>query len=185
MSTMSSGREGFAESSVPQRTISLTINGTQRSVQIEDRDLLARVIRDQAGLKGTHIGCYNGDCGACTVSVDGKIMKSCLVLAASVEGANITTIEGLAEGNQLNVLQQAFWDQDAFQCGYCVPGFLFAAQDLLAGNPDPSEEEIREALIGNLCRCTGYQNYVTAIGRAAETLRARNAGTTTPATAGG
>jgi carbon-monoxide dehydrogenase small subunit len=143
----------------------------ERQYLVEDRELLARVIRDQAGLKGTHIGCYGGDCGACTLVVDGKIIKSCLMLAVSVDGSEIRTVEGLADGENLDVVQQAFWDQDAFQCGYCVPGFLFAAHDLLAANLDPSEEEIREALIGNLCRCTGYQNIVTAVKQAAAVLR--------------
>lgn len=171
MSKQSPGPGAFKEPAVPQRTISLRINGEERHVQIEDRDLLARVVRDQAGLKGTHIGCYGGDCGACTLVVDGKIMKSCLVLAASVDGMDVTTVEGLADGDNLDPVQQAFWDQDAFQCGYCLPGFLFAAHDLLATNPDPSDEEIREALIGNLCRCTGYQNIVSAVKQAAPMLR--------------
>lgn len=177
MSTPSSMLGTPEEQTVPRRTISLCINGVERSVQIEDRDLLARVVRDQVGLKGTHIGCYGGDCGACTLVMDGKTMKSCLVLAASVDGATITTIEGLADGNKLDPVQQAFWDQDAFQCGYCVPGFIFSAHDLLARNPDPSEEEIREAISGNLCRCTGYQNIVSAVKQAAAVMRTNGAGT--------
>lgn len=162
---------------IPQRTISLRINGVEQSVQIEDREVLARVIREQAGLKGTHLGCYGGDCGACTVVLDGKIVKSCFVLAASVEGSELTTIEGLADREKLDPVQQAFWEEDAFQCGYCVPGFLFATHDLLDSNPDPSDEEIREALIGNICRCTGYQNIVNAVRQVAANMRNNGSGT--------
>lgn len=171
MSTPTPGKGAIEDSVIPQRTIMLRINGLERSVQIEDREVLARVVREQAGLKGTHIGCYGGDCGACTVVLDGKIVKSCLVLAASADGSEITTIEGLANGEKLDPVQQAFWDEDGFQCGFCTPGFLFVTHDLLSKNPDPTDEEIREALIGNICRCTGYQNIVNSVKRAAEVMR--------------
>lgn len=174
MRTPIPGQGAIEKPAIPERKISLCFNGVQKSIQIEDREVLARVVREQAGLKGTHIGCYGGDCGACTVVLDGKIMKSCLVLAASVDGSEITTIEGLADRGELDPVQQAFWDEDAFQCGYCVSGFLFATHDLLASNPDPSDEEIREALIGNICRCTGYQNIVNAVKQAAAVMRSNN-----------
>lgn len=165
------GKGVVEESVIPQRTITLRINGMERNVEIEDRDVLARVIREQAGFKGTHIGCLGGDCGACTVVLDGKIVKSCLVLAASIDGAEITTIEGLGNVEKLDPVQQAFWEEDGFQCGFCTPGFLFVTHDLLSRNPDPTEEEIREAMIGNICRCTGYHNIVKAVKRAAEFMR--------------
>ena len=146
----------------PGRTITLTVNGRARRVQIEDRRLLVDVIRGELGLTGTHIGCYNGDCGACTLRIDGRIAKSCLVLAASADGTEITTTEGLASDDDLSDIQQGFWEADAFQCGFCLPGHLFAVEDLLEHNTDPSEDEVRDALIGNLCRCTGYVNLVAA-----------------------
>ena len=150
------------ETTVPERTITLTVNGRPRRAHIEDRRLLVDVIRDELGLTGTHVGCYNGDCGACTLRIDGRIAKSCLVLAASVDGAQITTTEGLASDGDLSDIQQGFWEADAFQCGFCLPGHLFAIEDLLENNTDPSEDEVRAALIGNLCRCTGYVNLVAA-----------------------
>jgi aerobic carbon-monoxide dehydrogenase small subunit len=146
----------------PGRTITITVNGIQRDVAIEDRELLVDVVRHKLGLTGTHVGCYNGDCGACTLSIDGRIAKSCLVLAASADGAELRTIED-GDG-RLDDVQQAFWEADAFQCGFCLPGQLFAARALLAENPAPTETEVREALMGNLCRCTGYANAVAAIG---------------------
>lgn len=147
---------------VPVRRIRLTVNGRRRQVTIEDRQLLVDVIRRELHLTGTHTGCYNGDCAACTVRVDGRIAKSCLLLAASVDGSEITTIEGMAPQGQLGDIQQAFWESDGFQCGFCVAGHLFAIEDLLAHNVDPTEDEIRQALVGNLCRCTGYTNIVKA-----------------------
>jgi carbon-monoxide dehydrogenase small subunit len=147
----------------PRRDISLTVNGQLRRIAIEDRQLLVEVIRGQLGLTGTHIGCYNGDCGACTLMIDGAITKSCLVLAASVEGAEITTVEGLADADgSLDEVQAAFWEHDAFQCGFCLPGQLFAVNDLLDEKADPTGAEVRDALVGNLCRCTGYVNIVDA-----------------------
>jgi carbon-monoxide dehydrogenase small subunit len=157
-------------STTPNRTISLRVNGVDREVEIEDRALLVDVVREAIGLTGTKVGCYAGDCGACTLVVDGEIRKSCLLLAASVDGAEITTLEDAA-GDELDPVRQAFWDEDAFQCGFCLSGFVFAAQDLLAANPDPSEAEIREAFVGNLCRCTGYVNFVAATQEAARRLR--------------
>jgi aerobic-type carbon monoxide dehydrogenase small subunit (CoxS/CutS family) len=179
MKTSSPGLGYIEMPAIPHRTISLRINGVEQSTQIEDREILARVVREQAGLKGTHIGCYGGDCGACTVVLDGKIVKSCLVLAASVDGSEITTVEGLGDRENLDPVQQAFWDEDAFQCGYCVPGFLFVTHDLLVSNPDPSDEEIREALIGNICRCTGYHNIVNAVKQAAAVMRKNGSDTPT------
>jgi carbon-monoxide dehydrogenase small subunit len=160
------------QTETPQRQITLTVNGTKRSIPIEDRQLLVEVVRGQIGLTGTHIGCFNGDCGACTLKIDGAITKSCLVLAASVDGSEITTIEGLAEAEgSLNEVQEAFWQKDAFQCGFCLPGQLFAVSDLLDEKEDPTGEEVRDALVGNLCRCTGYVNIVDAALDAAERRR--------------
>ena len=153
------------------RTITLELNGESRRLPIEDRALLVDVVRDTAGLTGSKVGCYGGDCGACTMELDGEIVKGCLVLAASADGAAIRTLEGVSENGRLDPVQQAFWDLDAFQCGFCVAGFVFAARDLLARTPDPSEDEIREAFIGNYCRCTGYVNFVSATQEAARRLR--------------
>ncbi|MGY1690740.1 (2Fe-2S)-binding protein [Geodermatophilus sp. SYSU D01105] len=158
---------------VPGRVITLTVNGRRRRVRIDDRQLLVEVVRGQLGLIGTKIGCYNGDCGACTLQVDGEITKSCLVLAASADGAELTTIEGVGGPNGgLDEVQQAFWDNDAFQCGFCLPGHLFATRDLLDAEDDPSEQDVRDALVGNLCRCTGYVNLVKAALDAAQRRRA-------------
>ena len=156
---------------VPERVISVRVNGVPHEVACEDRDLLIDLLRNRLRLKGTHAGCLNGDCGACTVRVDGEIVKSCLVMAASVAGSEITTIEGLGTLDALHPIQEAFWDHDGFQCGFCVAGHLFAAEDLLAVNPDPSDDEIRHALAGNLCRCTGYQKIVDAVRAAAHAAR--------------
>lgn len=155
----------------PTHSISFTVNGEQQTVTCDDRQLLVEVVRDQLHLKGTHIGCLNGDCGACTLDMDSRIVKSCLVLAASADGSVVTTVDGLGTPDRLSDLQQAFWDLDGFQCGYCLPGQLFAAKDLLAENPDPSDQEIRHAIAGNLCRCTGYQRIVMAISEAASRAR--------------
>ena len=148
-------------------TLNVTVNGEQRSAEIDPRRLLVEAIREDLDLPGTHIGCLTGDCGACTVERDGKITKSCLVLAASAEGSEITTIEGLSENGELSTLQQAFWDEYGFQCGYCLPGMLFSAKDLLEQNSSPNEDEIRHAINGNLCRCTGYDTIVKSIAEAA------------------
>ena len=153
--------------------IELTINGDTKAADIDPRLLLVEAIRDTFGYKGTHIGCLTGDCGACTVEMNGEIEKSCLVLAASADGAEIRTIEGIAPGHdELHPLQQAFWDEYGFQCGYCLPGMLFAALDLIESNPAPDEAQIRHAISGNYCRCTGYNNIVTSIQTAAQRIAA-------------
>jgi aerobic-type carbon monoxide dehydrogenase small subunit (CoxS/CutS family) len=143
--------------------LSMTINGEPRSARIDIRMLLVDALRDAFGVTGPKIGCLSGDCGACTVSLDGRVVKSCLRLAASADGAEVRTLEGLARDGELTALQQAFWDHNGFQCGYCLSGMLFAAEDLLARIPHPDEAEIRSAISGNLCRCTGYDAIVAAI----------------------
>jgi aerobic carbon-monoxide dehydrogenase small subunit len=151
--------------------VTLRINGEERSAETDVRRTLADFLRDELGLTGTHVGCEHGICGACTVLLDGTSVRSCLLLAVQTEGADVVTVEGLADGDELHPLQQAFWDEHALQCGFCTPGFLLTAVELLRESPDPTEAEIREAIGGNLCRCTGYVNIVTAIGRAAEAMR--------------
>ena len=153
---------------IPVRQLHLTVNGSERVTEIEDRQLLVDVLRENLGLTGPKIGCYNGDCGACTVELRGNVVKSCLVLAASAEGAPVTTIEGYSCSGKLNDIQLAFWENDAFQCGFCISGHLFAIRDLLEAEPAPTEEQIRNSLIGNLCRCTGYNNLVKAVGQVVE-----------------
>ena len=150
--------------------ITLTVNGVPREVHAEPRALLVHVLRDQLGLTGTHIGCDTSQCGACTVLLDGQAVKSCSVLAVQAAGAAITTIEGVG-ANGLHPLQQAFWEKHGLQCGFCTPGMILTAIDLLQQNPDPTEEEVRHGLQGNLCRCTGYQNIVDAICVAATVMR--------------
>ena len=151
-----------------KRSITLNVNGVARTTDVEPRALLVYVLRDQLDLTGTHIGCDTSQCGACTVHLDGRAVKSCTVLAVQAEGREITTIEGLgANGGGLHPLQQAFWDNHGLQCGFCTPGVIMTAADLLRQNPHPSDAEIRHALEGNLCRCTGYQNIVAAIQAAA------------------
>jgi len=150
-----------------KRSITLHVNGVARAAEVEPRDLLAYVLRDQLDLTGTHIGCDTSQCGACTIHLDGRAVKSCTVLAVQAEGRKITTIEGLCPSGGLHPLQQAFWEKHGLQCGFCTPGMIMTAADLLARNAKPSETEIRHALEGNLCRCTGYQNIVAAIQTAA------------------
>jgi len=158
-----------------KQSVTLTVNGFARTVQLEARALLVHVLRDELNLTGTHIGCDTSQCGACTVLIDGKAVKSCTVLAVQAEGQAVTTIEGLAPPDALHPLQQAFWEKHGLQCGFCTPGMILTAVDLLATHPDPSEAEIRHAIEGNYCRCTGYQNIVAAIQAAASTLRAHPA----------
>ncbi len=147
--------------------IELTVNGSAVEADVEPRQLLAYFIRENLGLKGTNVGCDTTSCGACTVHLDGESVKSCTVLAVQADGAEVTTIEGLAPGDELHPMQQAFHEKHALQCGYCTPGFVMAAVSLLQENPDPSEDEIRLGLEGNLCRCTGYHNIVQAVQAAA------------------
>jgi carbon-monoxide dehydrogenase small subunit len=147
--------------------IAATVNGRRRESEVEARTLLVHWLRDGLGLTGTHIGCDTTNCGACTVHLNGEAVKSCTVLAAQADGAEITTIEGLAPDGGLHPLQEAFWEKHGLQCGYCTPGMIMAAADLLQRNPSPSEEEIRHGLEGNLCRCTGYHNIVEAVQSAA------------------
>jgi carbon-monoxide dehydrogenase small subunit len=149
--------------------ITLRVNGVAHDVAVEPRALLAYVLRDDLNLTGTHIGCDTSQCGACTVHLDGKAVKSCTVLAVQAEGAEITTIEGLAQNGKLHPLQEAFWAKHGLQCGFCTPGMIMTAADVLATTKNPSDEEIRHAIEGNLCRCTGYQNIVEAIKAAAQT----------------
>jgi carbon-monoxide dehydrogenase small subunit len=161
-----------------KRSVSLAVNGSSRTVLVEARALLVHVLRDELNLTGTHIGCDTSQCGACTVLIDGRAVKSCTVLAVQAEGQQITTIEGLGSTDALHPLQQGFWEKHGLQCGFCTPGMIMTAVDLLAANPDPSEAEIRHAIEGNYCRCTGYQNIVSAIQAAATTLRAHPAANT-------
>ncbi len=147
--------------------IALTVNGERREADVEPRQLLVYFLREQLGLTGTNVGCDTSSCGACTVLLDGESVKSCTVLAVQAEGSEVTTIEGLAEDGKLHPVQQAFHEQHALQCGYCTPGFVMATVSLLEENPTPSEDEIRRALEGNLCRCTGYHNIVRAVEAAA------------------
>ena len=150
--------------------VSTTVNGRQRTDEVEPRLLLVHYLREVAGLTGTHIGCDTSQCGACTVLLDGQAVKSCTLFAVQAEGRDVMTIEGLADGNQLHPLQQAFWDEHGLQCGYCTPGFIMAAKYLLDTNPNPTEDEIRKGLEGNLCRCTGYVNIIKAVKSAAQTI---------------
>ena len=152
-------------------SFSMTVNGKPVKGESEDRTLLVQYLREDMGLTGTHVGCDTSQCGACTVLVDGLAVKSCTMLAAQADGADITTIEGLADGNGLHPIQDAFWEQHGLQCGFCTPGMIITAVDLLDRNPDPSDHEIREALEGNLCRCTGYQNIVKAVKYAAQKIK--------------
>jgi carbon-monoxide dehydrogenase small subunit len=151
--------------------VSLTVNGVHHVADVEPRLLLVHLIRDTLGLTGTHVGCDTSNCGACTVHVDGEAVKSCTLLAVQADGAEVTTIEGMGSESSLHPLQEAFWEHHGLQCGYCTPGMIMAAADLLARNDDPSEADVREALSGNLCRCTGYHNIVTAVLSAAEAGR--------------
>ena len=163
-----------------KRPVTLTVNGTERSAAVEPRALLVHVLRDDFNLTGTHIGCDTSQCGACTVLIDGRAVKSCTVLAVQCEGEEITTIEGLGTAEALHPVQAAFWEKHGLQCGFCTPGMILTAVDFLASNPDPTEAEIRHALEGNYCRCTGYQNIVAAVQLAARTLRTEQAASGVP-----
>ena len=168
-----------------KRPATLTINGSEHAVAVEPRALLVHVLRDDLNLTGTHIGCDTSQCGACTVLIDGRAVKSCTVLALQAEGHRITTIEGIGSAEQMHAVQQGFWEKHGLQCGFCTPGMIMTAVDFLATTPDPSEEEIRHAIEGNYCRCTGYQNIVAAIQAAAATLRADRAGADAAGSAAG
>jgi aerobic carbon-monoxide dehydrogenase small subunit len=165
-----------AASDVPMRRIRFTINGVRKAAEVEPRLLLSHLIRQGLGLTGTHMGCDTTNCGACTVLVDGKAIKSCTMLAVQADGHEITTVEGLATASELHPLQEGFKQEHGLQCGFCTPGMMLAAKALLAANPDPTEEDVRWALSGNLCRCTGYQNIVKSVLWAAAKLRSEQAG---------
>ena len=160
--------------------ISMTVNGTEHELDVEPRRLLVQAIREDLDLTGTHVGCDTSQCGACTIHLDGKAVKSCSVLAVQADGATVTTIEGLAPADGLHPLQQAFWEHHGLQCGFCTPGMIMTAADLLSRNSDPSDDEIRHAIEGNICRCTGYHNIVAAVRAAAKAMRE---GATAPVTA--
>ncbi len=151
--------------------ISVTLNGRPYRREVEPRQLLVHLIRDLGGVTGTKIGCDTSQCGACTVLLDGVAIKSCTALAVQVDGTSITTIEGLAGDGQLHPLQEAFWNKHGLQCGYCTPGMILAAHELLRTNPQPSDHQIRHGLEGNMCRCTGYQNIIRAVREAAAAMR--------------
>jgi carbon-monoxide dehydrogenase small subunit len=161
-----------------KRPVTLTVNGAVRTATVEPRSLLVHVLRDELDLTGTHIGCDTSQCGACTVLIDGRAVKSCTQLAVQCEGQAITTIEGIGTADDLHPLQAAFWEKHGLQCGFCTPGIILTAADFLASNPDPSEAEIRHALEGNYCRCTGYQNIVLAVQTAAEAMRSSKTAST-------
>ncbi len=151
--------------------ITVEVNGRAHRSTVEPRTLLVDYLRDDLGLTGTRIGCDTGQCGACTVIVDGQSVKSCMVLAVQADGAHVRTVEGLAQDGRYHAVQQGFWEKHGLQCGFCTPGFMMQTVQILEDNPDPSDEEIRDALEGNLCRCTGYQNIVEAVKAAGATIR--------------
>src|SRR2546430_8119462 len=150
-----------------KKNSTININGVQRSAEVEPRLLLVHFLRENSGLAGTHVGCETSLCGACTVLMDGRAVKSCTVLALQADGRSVTTVEGLAAGDQLDPLQNGFWEEHGLQCGFCTPGMIMCSHDLLDRQPNPSDREIREAISGNFCRCTGYQHIVNAIQHAA------------------
>jgi carbon-monoxide dehydrogenase small subunit len=162
--------------------VSVTVNGTTYRREVEPRDLLVYFLREELGLTGTHVGCDTSQCGACTVWLDNRPIKSCTLFAVQADGHNLTTIEGLARNGQLHPVQQAFWDEHGLQCGFCTPGFIMTAAALLESNPKPSEADIRKGLGGNLCRCTGYTNIVKAVQTASAAIAA---GAGVPVAAGG
>jgi carbon-monoxide dehydrogenase small subunit len=151
-----------------KQAISINVNGVDQAAEVEPRLLLVHYLRDVLGLTGTHIGCETSICGACTVLLDGQAVKSCTILAVQADGSNLTTIEGLATNGDLHPVQEGFWEKHGLQCGYCTPGMIIAASQIIDRNPNPSREEIRHGLEGNLCRCTGYQHIVEAVEYAAK-----------------
>ncbi len=155
-----------------QYPVSVTVNGAKRKHSVDARLLLVHYLRETLGLTGTNVGCDTSQCGACTVLMDGKAVKSCTVLTVQADGAKVTTIEGLAENGKLHPLQDAFWEKHGLQCGFCTPGMILTAANILEKNPKPSDAQIRHGLEGNLCRCTGYQNIVAAVREAATRMKA-------------
>jgi carbon-monoxide dehydrogenase small subunit len=151
-----------------KQPISININGVDHAAEVEPRLLLVHYLRDVLGLTGTHVGCETSICGACTILLDGQAVKSCTILAVQADGSNVTTIEGLATNGHLHPVQEGFWEQHGLQCGYCTPGMIIAARQIIDRNPNPTREEIRHGLEGNLCRCTGYQHIVQAVEYAAK-----------------
>ena len=151
-------------------SITITVNGDEQKAEVEPRLLLAQFLRENLNLTGTHIGCDTTSCGACTILLDGKSVKSCTVLAVQADGCKVTTVEGLADGDNLHPVQEGFWEKHGLQCGFCTPGMIMSSVALLEDNPNPSEEEIRNGLSGNVCRCTGYHNIVLAIQYAADKI---------------
>ncbi len=151
--------------------VTLGVNGVERTLDVEPRLLLVQALRDELGLTGTHIGCDTSSCGACTVLLDGVSVKSCTMFAVQVDGSAVTTIEGIGSREELHPMQHAFWTQHGLQCGFCTPGMIMAAVDLIERNPDPSEDEIRLGIEGNICRCTGYENIIKAVRVAAAAVR--------------
>ena len=163
-----------------KQKVATTVNGRRHEHEVEPRLLLVHHLRDNLGLTGTHIGCDTSQCGACTVLLDGRAVKSCSVFAVQADGSSVTTVEGLAKGNALHPVQQAFWDEHGLQCGFCTPGFIMATAQLLETNPTPTDDDIRKGLEGNLCRCTGYANIRRAVRSAAAAM---NGGAQAPAPA--
>ena len=155
---------------VAERAVAFTVNGRRYALTVPVRHTLADVLRDDLGLTGTHLGCEHGVCGACTILLDGEAVRSCLFLAVQADGHDLTTVEGLSDGDRLHPIQEAFWDTHGLQCGFCTPGFLMTISAFLKETPRPTEEQIREAIAGNLCRCTGYINIIKAVQLAAERL---------------
>jgi carbon-monoxide dehydrogenase small subunit len=154
-----------------EHDITLTVNDTEHELTVESRTLLVHALRDELGYTGTNVGCETSMCGACTVHMDGEAVKSCTVLAVRADGAKVDTVEGLAENGDYHPIQEGFHEEHGLQCGYCTPGMMMTATEFLEDNPDPSEEDVREALEGNLCRCTGYQNIVSAVQSAADEMQ--------------
>lgn len=166
----------MATEPITKQHVSITVNGQKREADVEPRRLLVHFIREDLGLTGTHVGCDTSQCGACTIMMDGLAVKSCTVLAAQADGAEITTIEGLAKNGELHPIQEGFWEEHGLQCGFCTPGMIMTTVDLLQRNPNPSETEIRHAIDGNICRCTGYQHIVKSIQYAANKMAEQPSG---------
>ncbi len=158
-----------------KKNVTVAVNGLERRAAVEPRLLLVHFLRENAGLTGTHVGCETSLCGACTVLMDGRAVKSCTVLAVQADGHTVTTVEGLANGGQLHAIQEGFWEEHGLQCGFCTPGMIMCSHDLLERHPNPSDAEIRESINGNLCRCTGYQHIVAAVKNASRKMTKRGA----------